>query len=190
VHDKEVETRRKLYLFFSSWTSFQCYYRLLFCTENIFINMVLDPLSAIGLAGTVAQFIDFSMEIISESRKIYRSGTGTSSENVELETIAESLHQFSMQLQTSKDGQIPVPNMNAAFAKVLQSCQGVADELLQALRRLKVKDGPHKRWNSFQQALMSIWRKERLSEMQRRLGFLREQVTLHLVSSVRSDYLF
>lgn len=148
--------------------------------------MVLDPLSAIGLAGNIVQFIDFSCNILSESRKTYRSATGTSTENVELENVAESLRQFTAQLQTSANGQTPHPGANQAFEKVLESCRGVADELLHAIERLKVQDGPHRRWRSFRQALITLWRKEELSGMEKRLSFLREQVTLHLVSSVRS----
>ncbi len=147
--------------------------------------MVLDPLSAIGLAGNVIQFIDFGCSILAEARENYRSASGTSEENIELGNVAESLHQFTVRLQHSKDGQNPLTGTDEAFMKVLESCQGVADELLQAAQRLKVKDGPNKRWNSFRQALSTVWHKEKMSGIQKRLSFLREQVTLCLVSSVR-----
>lgn len=155
------------------------------------LNMVLDPLSALSLAGNVVQFIEYSCSILSESRKYYQSATRTSSENIELENVADSLRQFSVQLQCPKNDQrLPPRDDEAAFANVLASCWEVANELLQAVQRLKAKDGTHKRWNSFRQALVSVWNKDKLLRMQSRLAFLREQVTLHLVSTVRSDYLF
>lgn len=36
----------------------------------------MDPLSALSLAGTIVQFVDFSCKLISQTRKAYKSTTG------------------------------------------------------------------------------------------------------------------
>ena len=40
--------------------------------------MVLDPLTAIGLAGNIVQFVDFSSKIVGKANKIYESVDGAS----------------------------------------------------------------------------------------------------------------
>jgi hypothetical protein len=148
--------------------------------------MVLDPLSALSLAGNVVQFIDFTSSILSESRRIYQSGA-ESSDNIALESVADSLRDFSTRLK------LKPPNEDASLLNgpdekvfaVLGSCEEVASELLQAVQRVKPKDGLHRKWNSFRQALATVWQKEKLLGMQSRLSFIREQITLHIVSSVR-----
>lgn len=63
--------------------------------------MVLDPLSAISLAGNIISFIDFSSKVLPESQKICKNGTGNQSGNFELESVAGSLRQFSLYLKPS-----------------------------------------------------------------------------------------
>jgi len=148
--------------------------------------MVLDPLSALSVAGNVVQFIEFTSSVLSESRKTFQSGAGTSDNNG-LESVVEGLLQFSARLKLNlpKNNHGTLPEADNGLFSVLESCEGIANELLEAFQRLKLKDGPHKRWNSFRQALEGVWKREKLLGIQSRLGFLREQITLHIVSSIR-----
>lgn len=132
---------------------------------------MLDPLSAISLAGNIVSFIDFTSKILTESRRIYHSGTANP-ENLELEGIAERLYGFCVQFKPTQDKE---------FKGLLEACEGVADELLQTIYALKPKDGRQKKWNSFCQVLASVWHKDKIRALQDRLGFLRDQVTFELV---------
>ena len=148
--------------------------------------MVLDPISALSLAGNVVQFVEFCGNVVSESRKNYRSITETSLENTELESIAEDLRRLTNQLHSSGDDRAISAAGDKEFAKLLGSCHDVADELLQAVELLKVRQGPHQKWKSFRQAFLSVLNKEKLARLQSRLSAIREQIALHLVSSIRS----
>lgn len=53
--------------------------------------MVLEPLSAISLAGNVVQFIDLCSKLLAEGWELYRSSAGATALNLELEKTAESL---------------------------------------------------------------------------------------------------
>jgi hypothetical protein len=148
--------------------------------------MVLDPISALGLAGNVVQFVEFCGNVVSESRRNYRSTTDTSLENTELESIAEDLRRLTTQLHSSDGDRAISAAGDQELTKLLVSCNEVADELLRAVELLKVKQGPHRKWNSFRQAFLSVLSKDKLARLQSRLAAIREQITLHLVSSIRS----
>ena len=51
--------------------------------------MALEGLAALALAGNLIQFVDFGRKLFSKSRELYRSSQDLSSENAELEKIAQ-----------------------------------------------------------------------------------------------------
>jgi len=62
---------------------------------------MLDPVSALGVAAAVVQFVDYGTQIVSKGRKIYRSGDGTLAENVELEATSSRLRDLAAPIQKS-----------------------------------------------------------------------------------------
>jgi hypothetical protein len=56
-----------------------------------FAKMVLDPLSALSIAGNIVQFIDFGSKLLNSSREVYHSAEGLSSNHQHLEQITQSL---------------------------------------------------------------------------------------------------
>ncbi len=147
--------------------------------------MVLDPLSAIGLAGNVITFVEFGCSLLSKSREIYVSASGSTSENDQLEIIAMDLRQHTAKLRPPDDRrQID----DEAFVKLLDSCHQAAEEFLDVIQQLKVK-GTHRRWHSFRKAVASVWAKDKLSAMQSRLDSLRGGVVLHVMSCTRYAFI-
>jgi hypothetical protein len=51
----------------------------------------MEPLSALSVAASVAQFLEFGYSLVSKSREIYGSAQGTSIQNAELETATNHL---------------------------------------------------------------------------------------------------
>ncbi|XTI93234.1 hypothetical protein V2W45_1430275 [Cenococcum geophilum] len=153
--------------------------------------MVLEPLSAISLAGNVVQFIDFCSKLLAESWELYRSSAGATASNLELEKTAESLGQlsdrinFSLESRTGATDYQPstdkATNAEEALRNTAISCRRVADDLLKTLHDLRVK-GPNKKWQSFLQPLRGIQKKEQIEQMSRRLSKYREELSLHLVT--------
>jgi len=60
--------------------------------------MLLDPLTALSLAGTVVQFVDFTSKILAKGAEIHRSLDGSLRENVEVESIVKDLVQLNSRL--------------------------------------------------------------------------------------------
>jgi hypothetical protein len=52
---------------------------------------MMDPLSALSLAGTIIQFADFGSKLLSESLQLYKSSRGTLDANEQLELVTADL---------------------------------------------------------------------------------------------------
>jgi hypothetical protein len=61
--------------------------------------MVLDPLTALSLAGNILQFIDFAAKVVSKCRGIHKSPDGVLPEDQELELVASDLARLSKRLE-------------------------------------------------------------------------------------------
>jgi len=56
--------------------------------------MAIDPLSALGLAANVVQFIEFTANLISKGHQIHRAADGSLVENLELEAITHHIRRL------------------------------------------------------------------------------------------------
>jgi len=71
-----------------------------------------------------------------------------------------------------------------ALEKLCDCCNDVAKELLEALGKLKV-DGKKGKWSSVRKALRSVWSKEEIDGIQKRLESFRDEMNLHIVVDLR-----
>ena len=62
----------------------------------------MDPLSAVGVAGTIVQFVTFASTLISKSTEIYNSASGSSTEVLDLHHVSQHLQQLSNKLNHKK----------------------------------------------------------------------------------------
>lgn len=144
----------------------------------------MDPFSALGLASNVVQFIDFGSKLISESHDIYKSASGSSTGNIELELIYTDLNELTNGLQNPVlSSRQSLSADEAALSQLASSCYTVATELLTVVNALKVdKNNNHRKWRSFRQAIKSVWKQSDIDSLQRRLVDFRAQLTLRLVA--------
>lgn len=145
--------------------------------------MAPDPITAIGLAANILHFIEFTCGLVADAKEIYHSATGATAENIELQTIAESLSQLSSSL-SSRGEYEGHPASTHEISTLAASCKAVADELLSAIKDLQVKDGAHRRWQSFRQALRTIWKKDDITKFQQRLELYRSHLSIHILSHI------
>lgn len=148
---------------------------------------MLDPVSALSLAGNIFQVIDFAGKIVSESRQIYKSSVGASVGNAELRTVTQDLHTLSASLER------PLHRANEGclgddgdIQQLVAASKAIAKELLNALEDLSVK-GPNKKWQSFRQALRSVRKEKQIKDIERRLESYRSQITARLVATLRYE---
>ncbi len=145
--------------------------------------MALETIAALSLAGNIVQFVDFGCRLFSKSRELYKSSEGALDETVELEKIATSL-------STMSEGLTKIPPLAAqqsqwcqdeiTLKSIAQGCKKIADELLEALDELRVKNSKMK-WQSFRVALKRIWRSGKIESMSRKLVDYSVQLTTCMV---------
>lgn len=154
--------------------------------------MVLDPVSAVGLAGSVVQFVSFTTGLLSKGNEIYHSADGAVIENLELEMITRNLAGLLSQLSTplkddpSEDSSTDsATEMDSLRLKDLSdSCGSAARDLLDTLEDIKLK-GSHRKWRSLRQALRTSWSNEKIDGLVRRISRYREELSFNLILAIR-----
>jgi hypothetical protein len=154
----------------------------------------MDPLTALSLAGTVVQFVDFGCTILSRGCELYTSPTGNLTVNNEIHLVTNDLQAVIVKLRSSSltasqsasvafvDSQEP-----DSLERICESAAAVAEELLQRLDSLKVSGRKFKRWESFQQAVKSVWSRQEIDALVRRLRGFQQALDTRLLFSIRSD---
>ena len=158
---------------------------------------MLDPLTALGLAGNIVQFVDFGAKLFSSGVEIYQSVDGALPRNAQLTTIVKDLSSLSEGLGGTgkKATAYKLSKDEIALEDLADQCKILADSLLETLQDLTVKHGPHKKWNSFRQALKNAWDEKDIHYAQQRLERFRSQLVVRLVAilkyvAFRKEFLF
>jgi flagellar motility protein MotE (MotC chaperone) len=147
---------------------------------------MLDPMSALSLAGNIVQFVDFSSKIVSKGRRIYLSAEGALPKNLELEVVANDLSQLAARLRTDGLNKATPSEEETSLKIISDECSKIAKELLKRLDKLKVKsDAKHRGWKSLRQALKSVWNKEELDDLAERLSLFRNQLQTDILFSLK-----
>ena len=154
----------------------------------------MDPLTALGISASVAQFVSFASELISKSKEIYVSAKGCTSKVLTLESLYEQLQSLSSCLEASsrKDPRLTALEKQPDFVKHVFSinelsllCKNDCDKLLEALRKLQGGNGPKNRWQSFKVALKTVWKSNEIADLEQRLHHIQATLTLRICSLTR-----
>ena len=148
---------------------------------------MLDPLTALGAVANVTQFIDFAIKIFANSRNIYHSVNGNLVEYDDLNTVAGDLSILSSKLQESLAITATSTSLTAdeqALCNLCKGCVDVSQELTKALGKLKSKGKPG-RFRSFQQALKSVWSKDDIDNLDKRVRMYKEELNVRIIVGLR-----
>jgi hypothetical protein len=157
---------------------------------------MMDPLSALGVAASVVQFVDFAGKIVFKARDIYKSSQGSLQENDQTETVTKRLQEMANQLNNAvhqskahlaAGGPSNEPlSFAVRISDVCKECIEVSKELLSKLGNLKVpKDSQHRRWKSFRQALKSVCSKHEVEALAKRLRCLKDEINSYILEMLR-----
>jgi hypothetical protein len=163
--------------------------------------MVLDPVTALGVAGNIVQFVDFGCKLISNGFELYRNGNLV--KHAQLAEHARQLHDFNAILEEKlrrlphvdqaededgMTGTLLARKQRDALANLLRvaidNCNQCATDLLDAIFKLTVS-GSHTKWQSFRHALSSILGDNGLDLASQRLFRAQQNVTLFLILYTR-----
>lgn len=148
---------------------------------------MLDPLTALGIAANVVQFIDFTLRIIAKSNDIHQSASGSLVEHDDLSKVTLDLSALSKKLQDALTMTATTANLTPdeqALHHLSTGCFEASQELMQALQKLQ-SSGKLGRFRSFRQALKTVWSKDEIKQLERRVGMYKEELTFRIVVGLR-----
>lgn len=137
----------------------------------------METLAIIALVGNIVQFVNFTGKLILKSTELYQSSEGAFAENIDTDTATNHLVLLNNQLKD--DAAI---TGDGTLESLCKSCGTAADELLAALDKVKVKQDKRK---SIRKVLQSVWSKEKIEELERRLARFKEELNLHITMDLR-----
>jgi hypothetical protein len=147
----------------------------------------MDPFTAIGLASSIVQFIDYSAKITHGAREIYDSGSGMTEDNKSLESVAGKMKELSSKLLPTTGA--PRSEDEQALCRVAAECNILSDQILDLLGKIKPKDSKSKRQIALAAVKNKLREREKL-ELEKRLANCRSQLELQLSFLTRLNPFF
>ncbi|KAE9364398.1 hypothetical protein N431DRAFT_488965 [Stipitochalara longipes BDJ] len=145
----------------------------------------MDPLTALSVAASVVQFVDFTFKVLSDAHQLYENGELSVHEQTS--KVAHDLASFSRQLRKSIRDQ----NSTAALTEneleldlLCRECASLSSELITKLENLKPPARGHP-WESVGHALKSMWSRKDLNEVEVKLSKYRDAMNSRLLGSLR-----
>ena len=142
----------------------------------------MDPLSAIGLAGNIVAFVEFTSKLVSGAYEIYSSSARTTDEYADLEKVIEDVHAVTRRVSYS-----PVPAVTddeIALLDLVKNCRKLSEDLIRALKRLQAKN-PKSKSESFRVAWRALREKGKLESLEKRIDRFRRQILDRIVIMMR-----
>lgn len=130
-------------------------------------------MEAAGLASSILTFIDISFRIVKGAHELYKSASGSTSENDHIADVVLDLEKASGYLSIAHSG-----NNDAGLQSLLAQCQSLSRDLLELLHKLRVKDKTL--FKSFAAAFANARKQKDIASIEHRLDQYRQQILLRL----------
>lgn len=152
---------------------------------------VMDPLSALSLAGTIAQFVQFATGLFQGTRKIYESVSGSTEKSDSLDYIHMTLSDLLTKLNASAqqtDSRVRIvasglPKDAPSLSVLASMCRQDCFKILGIIQKMKAEahSGP-KIWKSFRAALAESTKAHDVEQLHQRITSYQRLMVLHLCS--------
>ncbi|KAI1092994.1 hypothetical protein F5B19DRAFT_492001 [Rostrohypoxylon terebratum] len=153
----------------------------------------MDPVTALGAAAGVAQFVGYAIRLFSMSREIHTSVKVCTDKIAGLDDIYGELHELYTRLQPSTLGKNQDDLVGLSFedlarhtqhanaiSKLCQVCTEDCNRLLGAATKLKSRNKKPNRWDSFRTAVKTIWKGSEIAELEQKLQNTQSTLTLNV----------
>lgn len=166
--------------------------------DNIILYRKMDPLTAVSLAGTVVQFVDFTCKLISAGGQLYEAKelessrvAKASAERIRLLATSSitNLQNYRLKLQaklSTDGGDITLTRDDSLLEDICRKCTAEAEVLIARLQKLEVPiDAKHRGWQSLEMALRSVSSQKEIERMNQKLVDYRAQISSQIIVSLR-----
>lgn len=137
----------------------------------------MDPISAIGIAAAIVQFIDFCSNLLSKDRGLYASSRRNGLDREELEYAVNQLRVFLAELNRYPLKNEPQSELEKSFARLCMECQEIGKELIDKFDKLR---GGLKSTMPFKQAYKMMWSESQMERLVHRLQRMRDSLNTQL----------
>jgi hypothetical protein len=146
----------------------------------------MDPITALGAANSIVQFVDFATRVVCKGNKIYRSGNGMLQEHEDLSFVTSDLIVMKDNFERlNSDVQRPSKDTaDGAMQEIYQAAIVLAEQLLRRLT-MACAQGRFRCWKSLRQAIKAVSSKQEVDDMASRLAMFRQQLSLRVLISLR-----
>lgn len=146
----------------------------------------MDPFSAIGLASNIISFLDIGYKLLSKSKDIYKSTTGTTALNNELLSETRQLQGVTEGLQMPR--LVGLSDQELALKQLAAECSTVSSDLARLINDLKARN-PNSKRESLRAAFRDWKKKDKKDDLKLRLDRCRDQLNLQIVTLMRAESL-
>jgi hypothetical protein len=147
----------------------------------------MDPLSALGVAASIVQFLQFGCCLVSKTRQIHNDGALL--DHAECENATKRLLGLTGSVEKSLKEIEQLGTLSpdsSALKNVCSNCIVLSNELLGRFDRLKIdKESKSKKWKSFRHALKSVCSKNVVDGLAERLAKCRDELNTLLIFSIK-----
>src|SRR4051794_21746182 len=143
----------------------------------------MDPLSILGIAAAVVQFVDFGSRLLTRTWDIYQKRESASTEREELAQIADDLSTFSKAVRQRLGQSIP---SESRFLDICRECDEITTEfrgVLEQIGQRRSKVVPLGR-KITRFALAAKWSDARITAMKQRLETLNQRMMAAVLFSL------
>lgn len=149
----------------------------------------MEATAALGLAGNVVQFVDFSQKLCHMFLEIRNMSQGITESNADAQRCAEtflgSLGQVNADLHIYSEV-LNGANGNSQLEAITKRCEHIAGELLSRLKALSVKGRP-RRLKAAVATVKSMWKEDELLKILEELRKHRDELMYIIILSTRKD---
>lgn len=145
---------------------------------------MIDPLSALGLASNILQFVEFGCKLVSDGYELHENGSLSGVD--ELELVTKDLICLAKDLTAVNPPQSKTsPSADGdGLQQLAASCKSIADELIHVLSSLKPRNS-HNGIESFRAAFRKARKKGAIENLEKRLEKIQNQLNIRLIAMLR-----
>ncbi|CZT18951.1 uncharacterized protein RCC_04796 [Ramularia collo-cygni] len=151
-----------------------------------------DPLTALGAASAIVQFIDVASKLISTAHGDYNATSGATEQNVHLGSLTGDLQTFCKSLTVTYRDRAPVADITdqdtKSIIEMAERCRALATKLLKVLEDLKVHGtGVWRSFDAIRQAIRATAKSRHVASMQDALADIKGLLDSYLLKSIQTS---
>ena len=136
----------------------------------------MDPITAVGFAASILQFIEFSWGVITGTYEVYKSTTGTTHENAHISTVVNDLERATDGLISDVEGKT---KNEKELCNLADKCHELSQDLSKILKKLQASE-KNSKWLSLKVKVASMRKEKEIASIEDRLDRYRSQILVRL----------